>query len=440
MRVVAAPYVLLGAPPAGGGRAPALRDGRGEALPTGDSQGQGAPQSVGRGLVPRRNAPGVIRDGALALDGDQIVAVGPRGEIEARYGTGEWLDAALLPALVNAHLHLELSHLAGRIPGGEGLVPWIEKLVAARQRAGGVEEAMAPAAASLARAGVAAAGDVGNTLDSLRHLAREGIGGTLFHEVFGFSAERALAAAAAATEMRERAGPPPPGLRVVPSPHAVYSTNPRILGELLSSGPASIHLAEDSAERAFCSRMEGPLADLSRRLGAIDLSPLGRSAVACAAPHLHARALAVHVVDLDTQDLADLSGCGAAAVLCPRSNLFIGRRLPDLPRLLDAGVPLAVGTDSLASSPSLSPLAELAELHRAFPQVQPQRLLPLAWNGSCVGAPAVGRLAPGTAPGIIAAPLGAERPQDPFAWLLGYGAEERAFAWIARYRPEVAAA
>ncbi|HEY7724309.1 MAG TPA: amidohydrolase, partial [Anaeromyxobacteraceae bacterium] len=139
-------------------------------------------------------------------------------------------------------------------------------------------------------------------------------------------------------------------------------------------------------------------------------------------------------------DRAALRRSGATAVLCPRSNLHIGGRLPDLPALLEAGVPLAVGTDSLASSPSLSPLAELAALARAFPRVPAARLLPLAWNGACVGAPAVGRLAPGAAPGLLAAPLGGDRPLDPAAWLLeSCGAGERPLAWIARHRPEAAA-
>ena len=401
MRVVAAPYLL-----------------RGEGLP--------------------------VPDGAVALDGDVVVAAGPREEIEARHGPAERLDAVILPALVNAHLHLELSHLAGRVPGGQGLVPWIERLVAERQRSAddpaSAAGAMEAAAAGLARAGVAAVGDVGNTLDALGPLGRHGLAGTLFHEVYGFSEERARAAAEAAAGTRRRAGAPPAGLRVVPSPHAVYSTRPRLLAELLSAGPASVHLAEDPAERAFCARMDGPFADLARRLGARDLRPLGRSAVACAAPSLHAGALAVHAVDLDGEDLEALRRSGATAVLCPRSNLHVGGRLADLPRLLEAGVPLAVGTDSLASSPSLSPLAELAALHRAFPQVPAERLLPLAWAGASVGAPAVGRLSPGTAPGVLAAPLAGARPADPFAWLLGFGAEERPLAWIARHRPEVSPA
>ena len=158
------------------------------------------------------------------------------------------------------------------------------------------------------------------------------------------------------------------------------------------------------------------------------------------APHLGARSLAVHAVDVDADDLADLARSGATVVLCPRSNQAIGGRLPDLPRLLGAGVPLAVGTDSLASSPSLSPLAELAVLRRAFPRVDAGRLLALAWNGGAVGAPGVGRLEAGGAPGVIAAPLGGERPADPAAWMLEvHGAEERPVVWIARHRPEARA-
>jgi cytosine/adenosine deaminase-related metal-dependent hydrolase len=262
----------------------------------------------------------------------------------------------------------------------------------------------------------------------------------VFHEVFGLSEDRISAALEAAHAARAALGSPPPGLRLVLSPHAVYSTHPRVLAELLGGGPAAVHLAEDPAEREFTSSGGGPLAPLMSALGAARVRPRGRSAVACAAPALHAGNLAVHVVDLDVQDRAALRSSGATAVLCPRSNLHIGGRLPDLAALLEAGVPLAVGTDSLASSPSLSPLAELAALARAFPRVPAARLLPLAWNGSCVGVPAVGRLAPGTAPGLLAAPLGGSRPADPAAWLLeSCGAGERPLAWIARHRPEAVA-
>ena len=383
----------------------------------------------------------MIQNGAIALDGDHVVALGPRAEIESRFGRSERLEAVLLPALVNAHTHLELSHLRGRIQGGEGLAAWIHLLISTRAADPWPGRALDEALLELEEAGVAAVGEVTNTLVALPHLARAGIAGTLYHEVFGFSGARIEAALAAAADMRARAGPPGPGLAIAPSPHAVYSTNPRVLAELLRAGPASVHLAEDPGERTFCASMTGPFASLIRMLGAIDLRPLGRSAVAVVAPHLGPRSLAVHAVDVDEDDLGALARSRATVVLCPRSNLTIGGRLPDLPRLLAAGIPLAVGTDSLASSPSLSPLAELAALARAFPQISPARLLQLAWNGPAVGAPSVGRLAPGCAPGIVAAPLAGARPDDPVSWLLSaFDSEKHPFTWIARHRPETPSA
>ena len=414
MKVVAAPYLLTGTVPR-------------------------PPSSKGSG---EQGLPPVIADGALALENDRIVAVGPRAEVEARHGPAERVDAVILPALTNAHLHLELSHLAGRIPGGEGLAAWVERLVALRASEGddGADAAIADGIEALQRAGVAAVGDVSNTLAPLSALAWSGFAGTVFHEVFGFSEERVQRALAQAQAAREMAPTGTTGLWVALSPHAVYSTHPGTIASLLRAGPASIHLAEDPAERIFCATGQGPFAALARKLGATDadLRAVARSAVARVASWLGPRSLAVHLVDLDDQDLRDLRRSGATAVLCPRSNLHIVGKVPDLPRLLAAGVPLAVGSDSLASSPSLSPLAELAALRTAFPQVDPGRLLPLAWNGAAVGLRGMGRLAPGSCPGVLAAPLGRSRPANPLAWLLDvFGAEERSFEWLAHYRAEV---
>ncbi|HEY6100614.1 MAG TPA: amidohydrolase family protein, partial [Anaeromyxobacter sp.] len=166
-----------------------------------------------------------------------------------------------------------------------------------------------------------------------------------------------------------------------------------------------------------------------------DLVPKGRSAVAVVAPHLGPQHLAVHCVDLDEDDIALLRASGSTVVLCPRSNGFIGGKLPRLDLLLDSGIPLAVGTDSLASSPSLAPLADVATLRRAFPAIPASRILPLAWNGAAVAAPHVGTLAPGLAPGVLAAPARGARIEDPFELVVAFGAEERPFEWLARQRP-----
>ncbi|MFO0585521.1 MAG: amidohydrolase family protein [Anaeromyxobacter sp.] len=363
--------------------------------------------------------------------------------MERQYGPGERLDAILLPALVNAHLHLEVSHMAGRVQGGEGLAPWVQLFIATRAtaRPEEVQPAMDMAAEDMVAAGVAAVGDVTNTLGSVGALARAGVAGSVYLEVFGLTPERYERMYATAREALEHAKLPP-GLRVRLSPHAVYSTLPDAVAMLLDAGPGSIHLAEDPEERALVAHGTGAFARMAASMKAPPPRPHARSAVAAVAPHLRPGHLAVHCVDVDAEDAALLARSGAIAVLCPRSNRHIGGKLPPLPLLLDAGVPLAVGTDSLASSPSLAPLAELATLREAFPAVPASRLLPLAWNGAAVGAPHVGRLAPGKAPGVLAAPLAGARPDDPFEHLLAaFGAPSKPppFRWLARQRPEATA-
>jgi cytosine/adenosine deaminase-related metal-dependent hydrolase len=397
-------------------------------------------------LAGRDAATAAFADGAIALDGERVVAVGSRDAVEGAHGRGERLDAVILPALVNAHLHLELSHMAGRVPGGEGLPAWIQLLMSARAASADVDESAAPqamimSAEDLVRAGVAAVGDVSNTLASVAPLAQAGLAGTVYHEVFGFTPRRIEASLAAARAARAQVTVPP-GLRVALTPHAVYSTQLATVEALLRAGPGSIHLAEDPEERALCEVGKGAFA---RMLGAMsararDLRPKARSAVAAVAPFLAPHHLAVHCVDVDDDDVALLARSGATVVLCPRSNRYIVGRLPPLPALLAARVPLAIGTDSLASAPSLAPLAELAVLRRAYPDVPARALLPLAWNGPAVAAPHVGALAPGTSPGVLAAPLDGARVADPFEHLVSQlGAEERPFRWLARQIPPEAA-
>lgn len=412
VRVVSAPWVLLGRP-----------------------RFRGAPEAIEDGAVALGDPTGARGLGAGERNAI-VVAVGRRADLEARFGPSERHDAILLPALVNAHLHLELSHLAGKVPGGDGLPAWIGRFVRARASLPEADAgpAMEAAADQLLRFGVAAVGDVTNTLASLGPLARRGFGGSLYHEVFGATLPRISEALGRARTARERAPHPPAGLRIVTSPHATYSTHHPTLARLLAEGPASIHLAEDPAERALLAGGDGPFAPVLARLDTApdDLSR-ARSAVALVAPSLHAGNLAVHCVDLDRADIGLLARSGASVALCPRSNAHIGGRVPNLPGLLAAGIPLAVGTDSLASSPSLSPLAEVAALRRAFPQVPADRLVALAWNGPAVGAPWVGRLTSGFAPGLVAAPLDGAVVADPFAFLAGeFGAEDRALTWIAR--------
>ena len=346
-----------------------------------------------RTLLPSGIESGVVVD----VDGPRIREVrraGP-GDPPAEPGL-------LIPGLANAHLHLELSWAAGRVGGGEGLPAWVRGLMGLPRPAPGPE--LDAAAASLVAAGTALVCDIANG-DTAAVLEAHGLVGIVENEVLGFGAARLPALVARVSEPDRTVG----RIVVRPTPHAIYSTPPSLIRAACrpSAVPASIHLGEDPAERAFSESGTGPFAALLDELG-VDWrwwTPPGLRPVAylddlsVLGPDL----LLVHGVDLDDDDRARMAALGSPLCLCPRSNLHIGGRLPDVPALLAAGVRLCLGTDSLGSAPDLDVLAELAVLARAFPAVPMDRWLQLATTGGAdaLRFPELGRIAVGAAPGLV---------------------------------------
>ncbi len=141
-----------------------------------------------RWVIPIDRPP--IGDGALALEDDGTIrAVGTRAEVRAAFPDApeEQAEGVLVPGLVNAHCHLELSALADAVPGGAGLVPWARRLMKAVVETGQDtrREAAVQAARAAVRLGTAAIGDVGNGLDAAPAIGEAGLGGVLFHELVG---------------------------------------------------------------------------------------------------------------------------------------------------------------------------------------------------------------------------------------------------------------
>lgn len=369
-----------------------------------------------------------LREGAVALDArGTVLAVGARAELRARWPAvpEQRHPGAVMPALVNAHLHLELSALAVPAPDAPnvpapGFLPWAGALVRANAALDEASRARAiPAAlAQLRAAGVGAVGDVGNTLAALPALAAEALPGVFFHELLG-ARERATGDALADAE-RERAAHVaragwPAALRYTPAPHALYSADPPLLRRTFAAAaargvPTTIHVAEDADEVALLREGRGPWVETLRRLG---FDPALRSPGCGPLRYLErlgafagAPPLLVHMVRADREDLALAAAHAAPIVLCPRSNLHIGGRLPDVPDMLAAGCKLALGTDSLASSPGLSPWEELSTLARAFPAVPGATWLHAATRGGAAAlALPLGALRPGWRPGVIAVEL-----------------------------------
>jgi aminodeoxyfutalosine deaminase len=370
-----------------------------------------------RWVIPIDRPP--IGDGALALDEDGTIrAIGTRAEVRPAFPAApeEPAEGVLIPGLVNAHCHLELSALADRVPGGGGLVPWARRLMKAVIESGhdARRAAAVQAAQAAVRLGTAAIGDVGNSLDAAPAIGGAGLGGVLFHELVG-SRETATgdALADAAQERDHALDTWPSALGYVPAPHAPYSVGPdlfrRIFAAAVAAGKStSIHVAEDQDEIALLRDGTGRWADVLRAMG---VDPASRAPGKAPVAYLAelgafdgpAPPLLVHMVHADAEDRRIAREAGATVVLCPRSNLHIGGRLAAVDRLIEDGVRLAIGTDSLASTPDLSLWGEMATLAAHFPSVPPARWLDAATRqgARALGLPPLGSLTPGKRPGVL---------------------------------------
>jgi cytosine/adenosine deaminase-related metal-dependent hydrolase len=362
-----------------------------------------------------------IRDGAVVVDpGGVVVDLGPAGEIIPRHAGApvERVRGVLLPGLVNAHTHLELSALRGQVRGGAGFVPWVEELLGIRAESHPEQDgpAIDRAIDELDGFGTAAVGEVTNSLAAVRPLARRNMAGCIFHEVFGIEREPLERRVANLPKMVEECvgAWPTTDLAYAPSPHTLYTTHAEVVRRLARDARdrglhASVHLAEHAAERRFLEHGDGPIADwyearlkvrpeLIERPGkasisfADDLGVLG--------PHF----LCVHLTDARPEELDLVVKRGAFAVFCPRSNLHIETRLPPLLAARSAGLLPALGTDSLASTASLDVLAEARALADRFPTVRAVDLVRMAtWEGArAFGRGDLGRIAKGARPGLFA--------------------------------------
>ncbi len=340
-----------------------------------------------------------IRDGWVTVAAGRVQAVGGGRPPGAAKDLG---DAVLLPGLVNAHTHLELSWMAGRVPPASSLEEWIRELLRVRRLgppAGEAEvtDAMTRAVTGVDATGTVLVGDVSNTLVPVPTLGQGRPTRVVFHEVLGFDPVDPVAIV---REARKRgretfSSKKAPGVLFSVVGHAPYSTAPALLAEIAArhEGPAplSIHLAESVEEIEFLHKGRGPLKTMLKRLGVWN----GTWQVPRCGPveylhrlgYLQPGTLLVHCVHVTVRDLEQIREAEAVVVTCPRSNTWVGAGVPPIARFYGTGVPVAIGTDSLASTDSLNMFDELAALRRLAPEVDAARMLDSATR---VGAEALG--------------------------------------------------
>ena len=331
-------------------------------------------------VVPIVDAP--FRNGWIAVDRNRIVALSRRGPTD---GSRE-VDlgcVAVMPGVVNAHTHLELSYLRNEVPPAPEFVQWIRAVMSARRRrpdprSPEILSAIDRAIDEAVACGTAVVGDITNTLVTFEPLARSPLAGVVFYELIRFNAADPEGFVEAATHELE-ALVSTDRLRASLAAHAPYSVAPlvfRAIRHAVDRNPfaaCSVHLAESVEEVEFIRSGSGPWRTLLEDVGAWDpkWTPPGGSPVQFLddSGFLDRRVLAVHGVQMMADDLQRLKSRGCTIVTCPRSNLYTGAGTPPIADFYASGLKVAVGTDSLASCADLNVFAELAAMRALAPRV-----------------------------------------------------------------------
>ena len=340
--------------------------------------------------------------GASWIDGGGLRL--ERGRIERVFRSGRALeraraprerlldlgDVVLVPGFVNAHAHLELGGLAGRLPRERGFVGWIRALIRARARLSrrDFEDAVRAGTERLLASGTTSIGDVDSTGTTSALAAGLGPRFVVYREVLdAWNAART----APALERVRRALPRRALAREGLSPHAPYTTSDALLGRAGALAArrrlaVSVHWAETREELDWLSRGSGDMAAILPR------SPhrSGLELLACAGL-LNARTSLVHGNHPGRAEPERIARAKVTLVHCPGTHAFFQREPFPLERYRRAGVAVALGTDSLASNRTLDMRAETALFRRAFPQLSPEHVFAMA---TVHGARALGSAAP----------------------------------------------
>jgi cytosine/adenosine deaminase-related metal-dependent hydrolase len=378
-----------------------------------------------------------LRDGCLTIQRGRIAWVGPATE---RRGDLDLGNAAMVPGFVNAHTHLELEPLG--FPGPwdsqrEDEVSWLRKVV--EQRRGGTEQSQRATAARNLRAAI----DAGTTFlaDTATAgltwglIAEAPLRAVVFAELIGLRRDRGLQTSDSAWKWLGSIRPEMqvaacarPGM----SPHAPYSTSGWLYHKAVASRtPLSTHLAEMPEELRLLKYRDGPLRSFLEDLGAWDddWEPVGpRPADYVRRGELrNADWLIAHGTYLEPDDFWQLrpeaapDGRRVAIAFCPRTHARFGHAAHPYRALLERGVIVCLGTDSLASSDSVSILDELRFLHRRDESLSGALLLTM---GTLFGAwalraeTATGSLKPGKSADLAVVSLPDRDDEDPFSLLL----------------------
>jgi 5-methylthioadenosine/S-adenosylhomocysteine deaminase len=314
-----------------------------------------------------------IPDGAIAIDGEWIVAVGSRAALATQFPQATIRDcgaAAIIPGLVNSHSHLELTAMRGFLENEEtDFFAWLKKLTIARLARMSPEDldvSAAWGACEAARAGVTCVADASESaLESMNALRDTGLRGIVFQESFGpdprLAKENFEKLKTKIARLRERETTL---VKCGVSPHAPYTVcAPQlemIAGYSITEGlPLMMHAAETHLEVLLLREGRGPFATGLGSRG-IDWSAPGVSTIQYLGDHgiLQTRPLLAHCINVDDADIERMKQNEARVAHCPKSNAKLGHGRAPFARFLEKGIAVGLGSDSVASNNTCDLLEE----------------------------------------------------------------------------------
>lgn len=363
-----------------------------------------------------------IHDGHGWLPEGSVIEVSDSGEIlsiqNGPVDTGVFYEGILAPGFVNAHCHLELSHMKGVGAEHTGLIPFLKNIPLHRNDFSDEQKHAARHAAykELVRNGVVAVGDISNTTDPLDIRALDELHYHSFIEVLGFTQEKAQKVFDHAVYAYNAFEAQLNGKKILKQaivPHAPYSVSSalfRLIDGHNSNSVISVHNQECDDENKYYIDKKGRISELLSILGIDDsyFKPSGKPSLQTYLEWMspghtfifvHNTSSAKEDVRFAQNKMKQVFWC-----MCPNANLYIENRLPDINMFINEGVNICVGTDSLASNHQLCILSELYTIKQYFPHIGWETLLSWATaNGAAAlhMQDAIGTIAIGKSPGII---------------------------------------
>jgi aminodeoxyfutalosine deaminase len=331
--------------------------------------------------------------GELVIDQGRIVEA--RSETHGSFEgiTHDWSDCLILPGFVNAHCHLSLSGLHGKVARQERFVDWIESVVTENAALSWRDrvDALHREAQTLIESGVTALGDYFSHPELLVEYQALPFRQVLFLETLGFQSALAGEKARSVEKLlQEHPAGTGSSIRLAVAPHAPYSVSPALFRELKKLADKrgcrySCHVAEVEEETRFLSQGDGDFLELLKKREAYD--PSWKSSGLAPVRYLEQLGVlrdivAIHLNHLEKFDLDRLAENNASAVFCPGSTRWFGRKtwMP-VKDLLDRGISVGLGTDSLASNDSLNFLHEIRISEEMMPELHRSEILWLATVG-----------------------------------------------------------